>query len=138
MNISNKFFGRKKQVFKIGDTVKCIDDRYWNGSNDKIELQYGKTYKVLDIVVCSCCGEQCLDVGGRFILPTTFTVCHHSKKEIQGRGIHWAGEYRFTKITEQQEEYSKEEIEKAMENAAKEEKYELAQELKYKLEKLNK
>ena len=40
-------FKRKSNIAKEGDFVKCIDDRDWNNNSQSMQIQYGKTYKVL-------------------------------------------------------------------------------------------
>lgn len=40
-------FKKKDKYFKVGDLVKCIDDREWNSSHHTMDLHYGKTYKKL-------------------------------------------------------------------------------------------
>lgn len=110
---------KKNPKFKIGDLVRCIDDR------DHI-IQYGKTYKILDVNFQDCCNTYSYDVG---LTCSDFTKCTCKKNSvIPGKGIRWAGEFRFAPHTP-----TKEEIEQAMTDALKEENYELASELRDKL-----
>lgn len=114
-----------KDKIKIGDTVKCIDDRNWGDALHKnnFNLIFGKKYKVLNILKCPECGDICFDIGGRFIDNSLFTQCN-SNHQIPGKGIHWAGNFRFEKAI-----LSKEEIEEEIKECVKEELYEKAHEL---------
>jgi hypothetical protein len=120
----------KKDKFKIGDNVICIDDRGWNesGNNDtNIKLTYKKIYKIQDINKCKC-GHIQFDIGGR-TKSNTHTGCG-CKTQIPGKGIHWAGAFRFRKPTEQEElEFNsneQENIKEEIESLVSKEQYELA------------
>jgi len=92
--------------FEIGEEVKCIDDR-------EHVIVFRKEYKVLDrMKVCSC--GWAYDVGltitntGGTIEHTNCDICN---VEFPGRGIRWAGEFRFAsknKAEEKAEEKSEE------------------------------
>lgn len=78
----------KKPKFEVGDIVKCIDDRDHS-------VVYGKEYKVLDRTKTTCCNSWVYDVGLRsYILNTVCPPC--GNVPIQGKGIHWCGEFRFS------------------------------------------
>ena len=136
MSLLNLF--KKKPKFKVGDTVKCIDDRNWNGPATDIKLIFGKTYKILDITYTSCCNEMCLDIGGRFVDTKQFTVCGVGKCkhiEIQGMGVHWASSKRFALHTgaeeeEKEEALDKEKLKKKLEKAIAIEDYQKATKLR--------
>jgi protein-arginine kinase activator protein McsA len=110
-------FGPK---FKVGDIVRCIDDRGWNSSKNTIPLIYGKTYKILDITYSKCCNIYSIDFGCR-LNDNTHTVCKCSKNMV-GMGIHWAYQYRFVKDNV----LAKEELNEELEEALSEEDYERA------------
>jgi hypothetical protein len=85
-----KFFNQNSAPkFKVGEKVKCVDDR-----NHK--LIYGKEYTILDVVKTNCCKVYCYDVG-LIATETKYTSCNCGNT-IQGRGIHWCGEFRFAPI----------------------------------------
>jgi len=87
-NRGNKSKGPLGPKFDIGDKVKCIDDR-------EHDIVFGKVYRVLNRVQTSCCGDWCYDVG-LTIGSNEHTICNCSgPTDIQGRGIRWAGEFRF-------------------------------------------
>jgi hypothetical protein len=122
----------KKSEVSPGEFVRCIDDRNWNGTTGLI-LLYGKKYKVLNVIKCPGCGSFAYDIGGRFTDSELFTGCrfHTPRIELPGMGIHWAGSFRFEKC-----KVSKEELEKEIEEAVSEEKYEKAAVLKHLIEQL--
>lgn len=126
-------FRKKKQQIKVGDIIKCIDDREWNDPNQNMTLIYGNKYKVLAVIKCSVCGAIAYDIGCRFNNNRFYTKCTKSKEihDLPCMGTHLAGAFRFEKSVE-----TKEELEAKIEAAVKEEKYEIAQEYKNKLEKL--
>lgn len=117
-------FGPK---FKVGDIVKCIDDRDWNSPENSIPLVYGKTYKVLDVIYNKCCGLYAIDIGCKF-KNNAHTKCK-CKKEMVGLGIHWAYEARFVK----DDILGEEELKEQLEEAIIEEDYERAAKLRDKL-----
>lgn len=121
-------FNKKQESFKIGDFVKCIDDREWNNTPQSLNIVFGKTYKILQITrCCNKCKRDCYDIGCRFSDINHFTTCSKSNSDVPGQGIHWAGSFRFTKSVE--EGMTNEEIqEKIKEHVAKEE-FELADKL---------
>ena len=111
---------QKGEEVKIGDTVKCIDDRNWNSGNDNLWLQYGKSYVVLDIIYTDCCNTLCYDIGARN--NESFTSCSGGKckgSRIPGHGIHWAGAFRFAKSIAEEAKESKKESKSISKTAAK-------------------
>lgn len=76
--------------FKVGQKIKCIDDR-------NHVISFGKTYTVLAVTKTTCCKVYCYDVGIGCVVDR-YTSCCSGK--IQGRGIHWCGEFRFAPMTE--------------------------------------
>jgi hypothetical protein len=114
-----KFFGFGPK-FKVGDIVRCIDDRNWNSSINSIPLVYGKTYKVLDITYTKCCNIYSIDIGCK-MNNNSHTWCKCAK-DMVGAGIHWAYEYRFVK----DDVLAKEELNEELEEALIEEDYEKA------------
>ena len=126
-------FKKRKEYAKVGDTVKCIDDRDWNSDFQNMNIVYGNKYKVFNVLICPTCGSVCYDIGGRFTpskYHSSYTSCN-KKHDLPGYGIHWAGAFRFEKSVE-----SASEIEAKMEQAVEVENYELAEELKKELIKL--
>ena len=132
-------FKKKEKHFKVGDLIKCIDDRGWNnGSGQSLNLVYGKTYKVLMVVKCPTCGTISYDIGSKFINSNCHTTCSGppSKHELPAVGIHLAGHFRFAKSGEEQLE-NREEIEAELEKCLQYEDYEKAVKLRDKLVKIN-
>ena len=113
MRFLNKFFKKiRGPKFKIGQTVKCIDDRYHI-------IIYAKEYKVLDVIQLTCCGDWAYDVG---LKCETYSHCNDCKKDIPGHTIRWVGEFRLAPIIsdEVSEEMSEsEEIKIAQESILK-------------------
>lgn len=103
-------FGPK---FKVGDIVRCVDDRDWNGQHNSINLKHGKTYKVYQIYKTPCCKTYSIDIGC-VLLDNGFTTCIPCKAKMSGVGIHWACESRFVKDDVLAEEELKEELEEAL------------------------
>jgi len=126
-------FKKKKEYAKVGDIIKCIDDRDWNKSQQTISLICGNKYKVLNVVICPSCGCVTYDIGCRFINSKLYTNCNEGKDghDLPGMGIHLAGDFRFEKTQE-----TVEEIQEKIEEFVKEEKYEQAQQEKIKLDNL--
>ncbi len=92
-----------KPKFKIGETVRCIDDRD-HGINC---VKYGKKYKILDLIIFE--NAVSYDVGLRFDDKTMYTHnTINSGNKIPGAGIHWAGEFRFAGSISDEEENSEE------------------------------
>ena len=86
-------FGKRKPKFEVGDTVRCIDDRNHT-------VKFGKEYIVKDRVQLSCCGDFCYDVGLDCFGYTNCTTC---TQDIPGKGIRWAGEFRFAPVVKAKE-----------------------------------
>jgi len=128
-------FKKKEIYFKVGDIVKCIDDREWNGASHTMDIAYGKTYKILMVVTCPTCGQVSYDIGSRFKNKKSHTTCTPSEHEVPAQGIHVAGHFRFAKADEASME-SREEIEAELEKSLKKEDYEKAAKLRDKLEKI--
>lgn len=79
MALFGLFGGKKKDgprgpKFKVGEKVRCIDDR-------KHIVKFGKIYVVLNVLQLPCCGG--------------YTNCGKCRENIPGEGIRWAGEFRF-------------------------------------------
>ena len=129
------FLKRKDNVAKVGDFIKCIDDRNWNSNQQSMKIQYGKTYKVLAVVKCPSCNTFSYDIGCRFDNPTTHTKCSigmgKGEHELPFAGTHLAGIFRFEKTVadEASEKASKKEIEEKIKEAVESENYELADKL---------
>lgn len=92
MALFGLFGGRKNGQqktfkFEIGDKVLCIDDR-------EHKVVFGKTYVILNRIAIPCCGDFCYDVG-LVSVDEGHTHCPQCNENIPGRGIHWAGEFRF-------------------------------------------
>lgn len=134
MNFKNLF--KRNPKIKVGDTVRCIDDRDWGDPEyTNIQLQYGKTYKILDILIAGCCGTTCFDIGGRFTISHQLTHCGDCSIDIQGKGIHWADSKRFALHTGAEEEakeetVDKEKLKKKLDKALASEDYEKATKLR--------
>jgi len=90
-------FNKKKKHFLQGDIVVCIDDRKWNNLNQKEDLVFGKSYRILHTVVCPDCGNVAYDIGIRFDDKLKFTKCNETHN-MPGKGIHLANHNRFLKI----------------------------------------
>lgn len=101
MKFLKKLF-KSKPKFKIGQKVKCIDDRYH-------PIVYGKEYIIINIMYLNCCNSWAYDVG-LHCDENEHTLC--CDKDIPGKGIRWAGEFRFAPIIsdENSEEVSAEEL----------------------------
>ncbi len=101
MNFFDFFKKQLKPKFKIGETVRCIDDR------DHGDIKYGIKYKILDCIICY--GIVAYDVGLRFNDTNTHTALNgDGKYPFPGAGIHWAGEFRFAGSISDEEENSEE------------------------------
>ena len=125
-------FNRKaKEIhFKVGDVVKCIDDREWNSDHQNMKIVFGKTYKILQILKCPICGVYSYDIGCKFNDNILFTRCQES--DMPGAGIHWAGEFRFEKYTEN--ELSAEQVKEIIDGCVANQEFERAAEYKKLLE----
>lgn len=128
-------FLKKKKIAKKGDFIKCIDDRNWNTSTDSMKLVYNKQYKVLNVVKCPDCGAIAYDIGCRTSNPNQYTQCT-SSHVLPMEGVHLAGAFRFVLATDADDQMTKEEFDKEIQEAIEWENYELAQILKTKKEKL--
>lgn len=133
---------KKKEYFKVGDNIKCIDDRDWNSCEQTMNLKLGHTYKVLLVVKCPVCSCICYDIGCKFHNSTTYTECMIGKlnnHELPGMGIHLAGHFTFEKSveaeTEQKTEQSAEKLQEQINEYVLEEEFEKAGELKKELDK---
>ncbi len=128
-------FKKKTKYFKIGDTIKCIDDRGWNVSLHSINLIFGNTYKILLVVKCPVCSCVCYDIGSRFHNPTYYTDCRLGIKghELPGMGIHLAGHFRFEKTIEA--EQTAKQIQERINECIKNEEFEKIKGLQKELEK---
>ncbi|HWY33226.1 MAG TPA: hypothetical protein VNX68_01190, partial [Nitrosopumilaceae archaeon] len=98
-------FNKKKKEeshFNVGDTVKCIDDREWNRIAQSVNLVFGHTYKIRQIIKCPSCGGYSYDIGCRFDNKSLFTSCtlNGTQIDMPGQGIHWAGNFRFARFEE--------------------------------------
>lgn len=123
----------KKTEFKIGDTVRCIDDRGWNGDATDIKLIYNKKYRIQGMIKCPCCQELCFDINGRFFDLSKYTNCSVGNTDIPGQGIHWAAARRFDKAignAAEETAINKEEKKKELEKALAEEDYKKAAQLR--------
>jgi len=90
MGLLGKLFKRRPRAkFNVGDIVKCIDDR-------NHIIVFGKEYKVLSRHQTTCCGLWVYDVG---LFCSEHAYCKQcgGQFKLVGRGIHWAGEFRFAK-----------------------------------------
>ncbi len=88
----NKGRGSSQHDFKIGDKVICIDDRGGDGIPPVI---YKKVYTILDIAYCNKCGSRAIDVGFKSYRDG-YTRCDEDRcGTFVGKGIHWAGDFRF-------------------------------------------
>jgi excinuclease UvrABC helicase subunit UvrB len=114
------FFGFGPK-FKVGDTIRCIDDRGWNSPRNSINLKHGKTYKVLQVIKSDCCKRYAVDIGC-VLSDNDFTTCVACNTKMSGVGIHWACEKRFVK----DDVLVKEELNEELEEAVNEENYEKA------------
>lgn len=92
--IKRLFSKDKGPKFKVGQKIKCIDDR-------NHDVVFGKVYTVLAVTKTQCCNVYCYDVGIS-CKNDEYTSCSHGK--IQGRGIHWCGEFRFAPTIEDEVE----------------------------------
>ena len=128
-------FKKKQKPFKVGDLIKCIDDRHWNGSSHTMDIKYGKTYKVLMVVVCPTCNQIAYDIGSRFNDKNLYTRCTPSEHEVPAQGIHLACHFRFAKSNEELIE-NREELEAELSNSLQTEDYEKAAKLRDKLAKI--
>jgi hypothetical protein len=111
-NNIKKLFGFSPK-FKVGDTVRCVDDRGWNIPQNSINLKHGKTYKVYQIYKSDCCKTYSIDIGC-VLTDNDFTTCIPCNRKMSGVGIHWADEKRFVKDDVLAQEELKEELEEAL------------------------
>lgn len=120
-------FKRKEKSFKVGDIVKCINDRNWNNVDQSLNLMLGNKYKILMVIKCESCGGFSYDIGCRFYNKRIHSSCNNRNQlcgnQLPGMGIHLAGHFRFEKTTE---EFLEHEIEEKLEEAVKREDYETA------------
>lgn len=87
--------------FKVGDRVRCINNRNLNSINaDNPKLVLGREYIVYQIHVCSKCGLLSLDVGLHNDGDTIVCDC---LDKFNPQGIHYCNSSRFEKAIEKVE-----------------------------------
>lgn len=122
------FSKKTKEYFKVGDIVKCIDDRNWNHCRHTMDINYGEKYKILMVVKCPTCGSVSYDIGSRFKSKKSHTICTPSEHELPAQGIHLACHSRFEKSIANEAELKFE-----LEELLKKEKYEEAAKVRDKI-----
>lgn len=108
--------GKRKAKFRVGDTIKCIDDR------DHIVV-FGREYVVLNVYQLTCCGDFCYDVGLGIGDNESYTNCGDCNTDVPGRGVRWAAERRFALLRRDEasaEEEEEEDTTEAQESLLKE------------------
>lgn len=121
-------------IAKKGEYVKCIDDRDWNTVNQTMHLQYGRIYKVLDVLKCPSCGCISYDIGCRSTTPDmiTHTICAKTNNKLPGANFRWAKRERFVRA--KFGDINVEELKREIQLCIQKEQYERAAELKRQLD----
>lgn len=97
-----------KLEFNINDEVVALTESTASKTQPRVK---GKKYIVQDVMYCSNCGEQCINIG----VPATFKKLKCECGEIQdSKGKSWTSSIHFSNVNN---------IEKEMFNAAKKEDY---------------
>lgn len=111
LKILSKLF-KKDESIRTGDLVICIDDKPV-GDGFPPKLEYGKVYRVRNLTSCQKCKTVVIDVGIKPNHPI-FSNCKCGKWTFPGKDVHWAGVWRFRKLTkDEQKEYVELENKKA-------------------------
>ena len=87
MGFKNLFKKNHGPKFKVGERIKCIDDR-------EHSVVFAKVYVVINVLQIPCCGDYCYDVG-LVSRGNGHTRCGGCSADIPGHRIHWAAEFRF-------------------------------------------
>ena len=99
--------------FEIGDSVIALNNPMDYGSQFRVK---GKVYKVVDIMYCSGCGIQVINIGESAKINSGFVSCTCNTR-TPNKGLSWTQSKYFAKVDD---------LADAIEAAVAEEDYETA------------
>lgn len=104
---------KKMKRFEIGDKVVALNNPFTSNSQPRVK---GKVYKVVDIMYCSGCGIQVINIGEACTASSGFVSCLCNTR-THNKGLAWTSSEYFAKVDD---------VADAIEAAVAEEDYETA------------